>query len=97
MIESLFLSKPVVTTNSSAGIWEILSCIDSYNSQLDKMYQCQDGIITSNLSSTDSGLYNKDVANLSEGIKQLYKRKTTPTFAFQSQINKDVIIHNLTD
>lgn len=48
LVESLILGKPVVTTNSSRGVWEILSCDDNYDAQLKERYHAKDGIITPN-------------------------------------------------
>lgn len=48
LIESLILHKPVIATNSSKGIWEILSCEDKYNANLNEKIMMKDGIITPN-------------------------------------------------
>lgn len=50
LIESLILHKPVIATNSSKGIWEILSCEDKYNANLRERMMMKDGIITPNTS-----------------------------------------------
>ena len=34
LIESLFLNTPVISTNSSEGVWEILNCVEKYNPRL---------------------------------------------------------------
>ena len=48
LIESLILGKPVVTTNSSRGVWEILSCDDQYDAKLKERFHTKDGVITPN-------------------------------------------------
>lgn len=95
MIESLLLKKPIVTTNSSEGIWEILSCDSKYNEILESYFKCEDGIITSNKSFKDKNFYTNDIISLSLGIQELYKLTSRPSFAFQSQIKKDCIINKL--
>lgn len=38
LIEALFLGKRVITTNSSKGVWEILQCLEDYDSKLSYRY-----------------------------------------------------------
>ena len=49
LIESLFLGKKVISTNSSKGVWEILQCYDDYNPELRTIYETDLGYITPNL------------------------------------------------
>ncbi len=72
MIEALVLKRPVVTTNSSEGIWEIFSCEDKYISNLTENYETENGIITPN-----SGNDSYDIPRLSEAIVQIVKKNTT--------------------
>ena len=48
LIEALSLGKPVVATNSSLGVWEIMGCDNDYNISLKASYTSKCGIITSN-------------------------------------------------
>jgi glycosyltransferase involved in cell wall biosynthesis len=50
LIESLFLKVPVISTNSSMGIWEIFSCNDMYDKNLSENRILSNAIITPNLS-----------------------------------------------
>ena len=61
LIESLILHKPVVATNSSKGVWEILSCEDQYSANLNERVMMKDGIITPN---TDDETLNIDQLSL---------------------------------
>lgn len=94
MIEALTLGKPVLSTNSSGGIWEILSCYDKYNENLDGIIITDDGVITSNLSFYDKKKYYIDIENLKQGIIEIFKIKNTP-FLFRHKINEKEIIKNI--
>lgn len=48
IIESSILGVPVVSTNSSVGVWEILSCDYDYNPNMTNNYISPYGIITPN-------------------------------------------------
>lgn len=95
MIESLLLGKPIVTTNSSEGIWEIMSCHDSYDKQLESIHSCKDGVITSNLAFLDKNYEEVDINNLSLGIQKIFKEEFKSSFYFKKLINKDLIISEL--
>lgn len=86
IIESLILGVPVVTTNSSKGIWEIFSCKDQYNENLDEIFKCYCGVISSNLSSKDPKMYDKDIVNLARGIEYITKIKRPEIFIFEKEI-----------
>ncbi len=94
LIESLILGTPVVATNSSEGIWEILSCHNEYSFQLDSVHSTSNGIITSNLSLYNKENYDKDIANLEVGLKSILenRNKYCNDFKFQSQIEADGIV-----
>lgn len=66
IIESISLGTPVVATNSSVGVWEIMQCKDYYSKELTSLYRTEFGIITPN-SINDEEL---NVNKLSEGIKE---------------------------
>ena len=82
VIESVFLKTPVVTTNSSLGLWEIFDCDNSYNAFLDDIYVANNGIITSNLMEPENE--NKNILSLSKAIDMLLN---DPKFYNQIKIN----------
>jgi len=74
-IESLILGTPVVSTNSSQGVWEIFSCNDKYDKELGGYFVADNGIITSNLSFADSTKYDVDIQNLANAIEYIIDDK----------------------
>lgn len=77
IIEAISLGIPVVSTNSSIGIWEIMQCKENYTDKLMLLHRTDFGIITPN--SVDDEELN--VKMLSEGIKEAlnhdYERMNT--------------------
>lgn len=98
VIESVFLKIPVVTTNSSLGLWEIFNCVDNYNKNLSDIYIADNGIITSNLG--DKDLIINDVSNLSRGMEifltdEIFYQKTkNREFEFKYLLDEDYIVNN---
>lgn len=90
MIESLLLGTPVVTTNSSEGIWEIMSCHKDYDAKLSRIYKCDDGYITSNISRLDNDV--NDVSNLSKALSECLSEHSSVSFNFRKKINGDLIV-----
>lgn len=68
IIEALSLGTPVVTTNSSIGVWEIMGCEEHYQRDLSSLFFTDCGVITPN---TPDERFN--VEKLSEGICALLK------------------------
>lgn len=97
MIESLLLGKPIVTTNSSEGVWEIMSCHESYNKELKSLMICCDGIITSNLACNNSSFESSDIDNLGIAIQKIYNENFMPKFQFRNFLNKENILMELID
>lgn len=64
IIESLSLGTKVVATNSSIGVWEIMQCESSYDSQLYEVRETDFGYITPNILDNE----NKTVDFLSQAI-----------------------------
>ena len=95
MIESLLLGKPVITTNSSEGVWEIMSCHDDYEKNLLSIHKCEDGIITQNRALEDKNCYDNDIKHLSYALEQVFQVKYNVGFSFYSQIKKENIINQL--
>ena len=78
LIESLIVGKPVVATNSSRGIWEILSWDDKYDPQLREIVHTKDGIITPNTDDESLNIGQLALA-LDEIVGERY-RKIAPAF-----------------
>lgn len=97
MIESLLLGKPIVTTNSSEGIWEIMSCHENYIKELKSNMVCSDGIISSNLACDNSSFESFDIDNLGTAIQKIYSEEFIPKFQFRLLINKENILKELVD
>lgn len=94
IIESLFLGKPVVTTNSSEGIWEIFSCQESYSKRMKGLYVSQVGVISQNLSAHNQKEYLKDVEYLASGIVEAFQINFQ-NFDFNIKFNKKTIIETI--
>lgn len=91
IIEALALGVPVVSTNSSRGIWEILLADGSYNISLADSYQTKWGIITSNLAFVDQSKEEQDVINLDHGIEKILKYSKIPESEFLSKVEANTI------
>jgi glycosyltransferase involved in cell wall biosynthesis len=95
VIESIFLKIPVVTTNSSLGLWEILNCVDKYDKNLSRIYIADNGIITPNLGNKD---YN--VVALSAAIELLindekfYQKTKNSEFIFNHLLEENYVTNN---
>lgn len=96
IIEALILNKPVIATNSSMGIWEIFSCVNMYNKNLDKLFFANKGVICpNNIKDTSSISYNitSDEVCLSNAMEMLltdfdlYNSMIYNDFNFQTNIN----------
>lgn len=96
LIESLLLNTPVIASNSSLGVWEILEL--KYSKNICNHYASK-GIITSNenvLDSLDDISINYDDKKMADAIisllndKELYDRMKKAPFLFESQITPDI-------
>jgi glycosyltransferase, family 1 len=95
IIESLAIGTPVVTTNSSKGIWEIFSCLPDYNVKLQGLHYNEYGIISSNLAHRDISMYETDISNLASAISQIWMWPRISKFKFGEMIKGDKIIDQL--
>lgn len=95
IIESLAIGTPVVTTNSSKGIWEIFSCVSDYNEGLQSLYCNEYGIISSNMSHRDSSKYDSDIVNLASAIGQIWEWPRITDFEFGEKIKGERITEQL--
>lgn len=72
LCEAMVLNTPVIATNSSTGVWEILEAFDSYDEHLQGVFFAKKGLIVQNNSSLggESTSYSltQDELSLSEAI-----------------------------
>ena len=73
LCESLILNTPVVTTNSSLGVWEILDERVNYKLDLKGFVEADKGIITQNLSRLNKEEAEGDELYLAEAVKRYLK------------------------
>lgn len=93
MIEAMILGKPVVTTNSSEGIWEILSCHENYSRELKENWISEFGIITPNGENE-----NQNIVNLADAISQIDKKEfCTQISPFIEKVSFDTIAHQYSE
>lgn len=95
MIEALTLGVPVVTTNSSRGIWEIFFVPQEYDRTLDSVFENECGFITSNLSSKDPTKYQRDINNLSIAIERSFSKGRVKQFKFSNSVKAETILKQL--
>ena len=91
IIEALALGVPVVSTNSSRGIWEILLADESYNVFLADSYQTKWGVITSNQAFKDRSREEQDVISLAQGMEQVLTYSNIPESEFLSKVEANTI------
>ena len=93
IIESMLLNTPVITTNSSEGVWEILSCDGDYSSDLNGIYIAGKGIITSNNSFKLIEEYDTDIKNLSEALRVILNESFEKVpFLFEKNILPEYVV-----
>lgn len=95
MIESLILGTPVVTTNSSMGIWEIFSCLNEYQKDLSLNYVADCGIITPNLSYQDSDKKDLDLQKLADAISIAWQFSKVNSFKFEEKVSAKYICNQI--
>lgn len=95
IIESLILGTPVITTNSSKGIWEIFSCSNEYQKDLSTNYVTDSGIITPNLSHKDSTKKDFDVRQLSDAISHIWQFPKLKSFTFEEKVSAEYIYNQI--
>ena len=88
IIESLIVGTPVITTNCSYGVWEILSCAKNYQKDLKELYVAANGIITAN--TTDE---EQTINSLKEAFNVMgdYDFRSHP-FDFEAKIEPENIV-----
>ncbi len=92
LIEAKHLKIPVIATNSSLGIWEILSVEQQYSVNISENYIVSNDIITPNRAALNSKYEPEDILKLSEAILLIAsKNRNAETFTFQEKLRKDYI------
>lgn len=91
IIEALSLNIPVIATNSSKGVWEIMQCENSYDANLNDVYVNQLGIITPNVN--DDETLNIDA--LSKAIELVLKRDKCENVFDKMRFNGKTIVQQL--
>ena len=86
IIEALALGVPVITTNSSRGIWEIFGCSEQYDKNMKEQRVVADGIITSN-----TGDDKCDDEMLAKAIGNYRKENFKVPFFFANKVSADTI------
>lgn len=92
LIESLALGTPVITTNSSIGVWEILGCEKYYEKKLSSLKYTSDGIITPN-----TGNDEFDDNLLAKAIKNYDKQQFEVPFEFKSKVSPESVVNQYLD
>lgn len=88
LIESLILGIPVISTNSSMGVWEELCQKDKYQPNLFNIYLCDDGIITPN--TNDESL---NIEGLCSALQLISNHEFPVTFEFSREIESTNIVN----
>lgn len=89
IIESLILGTPVITTNSTCGVWEIFEESNNYESDLSNIHICHDGIITPNLKDE-----KKNILKLAEALNYSKTNSFPVPFPFIEKIEAKNIIND---
>ena len=89
IIEALALGVPVIATNSTRGVWEIMNCSSEYDKNLDCIKRTHDGLITPN-----TGTDSYDDAKLCEAICMETKKPTKVKFSFKNKVVGEGIVHD---
>lgn len=92
LIESLALGTPVITTNSSIGVWEILGCEKYYEKKLSSLKYTSDGIITPN-----TGNDEFDDNLLAKAIKNYDNNQFEVPFEFKSKVSPESVVNQYLD
>ena len=98
LIESLILNTPVITTNSTRGVWEAMNVNDDYNPNLNSVYYTPSGIITSNLADKNPCFEEQDIQVLSKALKYFFENEHSSfDFSCVNQFKSDNIIEKFTN
>ena len=93
MIEAIALGVPIVSTNSSKGVWEIMSARNAYNADLDNIWETDCGFITSNRAVKDLSKDTDDINNLADALRKILLRNRGVNNDFLTKVDG----HTITD
>lgn len=92
IIEALSLNIPVVATNSSEGVWEIMQSDANYKKELEDIYYTDFGVITPNLEDNET----KNIDKLAQGIEYAINYNFNQISTFDKRrFNSQVIIEKI--
>ena len=98
IIESLILKTPVISTNSSIGIWEIMSVSAKYKVDLNQNYETTYGLITPNNAYKDINLEQSDIIQLSKALESVFlKNYSFEKFEFETQISSAQVVKSFVE
>lgn len=86
VIESLLLNTPVVCSDSSLGIWEILSC-EKEKDVIEEVVRTQKGLIIPNPNSISEEKYVRLLSDAIMIVKEEYKLFKESDFEFEKKIS----------
>lgn len=98
IIEALSIGIPVISTNSSKGIWEIFSVLDKYDEKLSKTFKTKCGYITPNISKQvdfERCDLNGDEICLADAITSMVKYPIHVEFDFKEQCEQSYILKKI--
>lgn len=97
IIESLLLGRPVASTSSSKGVWEIFSCEDNYDVLMDGIYENACGVISSNLGKAAAEVREEDIASLASAMEKVLQKGTAGVPAFMQAIRPHHVARQFID
>lgn len=98
IIEALSIGVPVISTNSSKGIWEIFSVLEGYDKNLSRIYQTKCGYITPNKSKLvdfEREELNNDEICLADAITSMVKDPIHVEFDFKEQCEESYVLKKI--
>lgn len=98
IIEALSIGVPVISTNSSKGIWEIFSVLDKYDEKLSKIFKTKCGYITPNISKQvdfERSDLNSDEVCLADAITSMVNYPIHVEFDFKEQCEQSYILKKI--
>lgn len=86
-IESMLVGTPIVSTNSSYGVWEALSATDNYIEDFRDIFVSLNGIVTSNCEDE-----NINIANLVRAFDLMETHRFNAEFEFEKKIRPEDVV-----
>lgn len=98
IIEALSIGVPVISTNSSKGIWEIFSVLDKYQNKITTNFVCSDGYITPNttlFTDLERKVLNNDETCLADAIISAEQNQIKPVFLFREKCMESSVLKKI--